>query len=95
MSAVKKSRSDARDLVVGLGATGLSIARYLRRSGLDAMFVDTRDEPPGIDELNDLWPDAEIALGDVKLPKAADRVIASPGIADDDPLLTAARKAKL
>ena len=95
MSAVKKTKTAARDLVVGLGATGLSIARYLRRSDLDAIFVDTRDEPPGIDELNELWPDAEIALGDVDLPKGADRVITSPGIADDDPLLAAARKAKL
>ncbi len=95
MSAAKKSKSTARDVVLGLGATGLSIARYLQRSDLDATFVDTRDEPPGIDELNELWPDAEIALGDVKLPKGADRVIASPGIADNHPLLAAARKSKL
>ena len=94
MSAVKKSKPDSRDIVLGLGATGLSIARYLRRAGADAFFVDTRDEPPGIDELRGFWPNAEIALGDVDLPKFADRVIASPGIADDHPLLAAARKAK-
>ena len=80
---------------MGLGATGLSIARYLRRTGLDAAFVDTRDDPPGVDELHELWPDADIALGDVKLPKDAVRVIVSPGIADDHPLLAAARKSKL
>ncbi len=69
MSAVKKSRKAKKDLVVGLGATGLSIARYLNRSGLDAKFVDSRDEPPGIDELSEVWPDADVSLGDMQLPK--------------------------
>ena len=95
MSAVKQRKSAAKDVVVGLGATGLSIARYLRRSGADAIFVDTRDEPPGLDELNELWPDAKVSLGKVKLPKKVGRVITSPGIADSDPLLESARKAKL
>ena len=94
MSAVKKPKLAAKDVVVGLGATGLSVARYLRRSGTDAIFVDTRDEPPGIDELNELWPDAKVSLGKVKLPKRVGRVITSPGIADSDPLLESARKAK-
>ncbi len=41
----------AKNFVLGLGATGLSIARYLRRNDIEAMFFDTRDEPPGVDEL--------------------------------------------
>ena len=60
MSAVRKSRKAKKDLVVGLRATGLSIARYLHRSGLDATFIDSREEPPGIDELNEVWPDADV-----------------------------------
>ncbi len=95
MSAVKKSRKVKKDLVVGLGATGLSIARYLNRSGLDATFVDSRDEPPGIDELSEVWPDADVSLGDMQLPKNTDRIIVSPGIADSDPLLKKARKANI
>ncbi len=95
MSAVKKSRKAKKDLVVGLGATGLSIARYLNRSGLDATFVDSRDEPPGIDELSEVWPDADVSLGNMQLPKNIDRIIVSPGIADNDPLLKDARKAKI
>ena len=63
MSAVgKKSAPEGRDLVFGLGATGLSIARYLRRQECDAVFVDSRDEPPGVAELNELWTDAEVVL---------------------------------
>ena len=95
MSAVRKSKKAKKDLVVGLGATGLSVARYLHRSGLDATFVDSREEPPGIDELNEVWPDADVSLGDMQLPKNIDRIIVSPGIADNDPLLKEARKAKI
>jgi len=95
MSAVKKSSSANRDLVVGLGATGLSIARYLRRAGLDAQFVDSRDEPPGIEALDEVWPDADVSLGDMALPDKVERIIVSPGIADSEPLLRQARKAKI
>jgi UDP-N-acetylmuramoylalanine--D-glutamate ligase len=95
MSAARKRKVANKDLVVGLGATGLSIARYLRRAGVDAMFIDSRDEPPGLDELEDVWPDADVVLGKMKLPDNADRIIVSPGIADKDPLLNKARKAKI
>jgi UDP-N-acetylmuramoylalanine--D-glutamate ligase len=83
------------DLVYGLGATGLSIARYLQRSDRDAIFFDSRDEPPGLDELNELWSDADIRLGDSKLPGKVERIIVSPGIADSDAFLKKARKKKL
>jgi len=83
------------NLVYGLGATGMSIARYLQRSDDDAIFVDSRDEPPGLDELNELWSDADIRLGDSKLPGKVERIIVSPGIADSDALLKKARKKKL
>ena len=39
-----------KDLVVGLGATGLSIARYLKRNDANAIFFDSRKEPPGLDD---------------------------------------------
>jgi UDP-N-acetylmuramoylalanine--D-glutamate ligase len=90
MNAARASAS--KDLVVGLGATGLSIARYLRKLDIDAMFFDSREEPPGIKELDKVWPDAEVLLGDAKLPRRVTRIIASPGISDSHPLLANARK---
>jgi UDP-N-acetylmuramoylalanine--D-glutamate ligase len=93
MSATK-SKTDT-DLVVGLGATGLSIARYLRRHDANAIFYDSRKEPPGLEELEELFPDAELRLGDESLPKGVARVIASPGIPDSHALLKKARKKKL
>ncbi len=87
--------TSTRDFVLGLGATGLSIARYLRRNDVDAIFFDTREDPPGVEELGDLWPDAELMFGDVSLPEKVERIIASPGIPDSHPLIASARKAKL
>jgi len=95
MSAAKTSASSNKDLVVGLGATGLSIARYLRRNDGNATFFDSRENPPGIDELDEIWPDAEVLLGDVRLPRGVKRIIASPGIPDSHPLLAKARKKKV
>ena len=97
MSALKKHKPAIRkvdQLVFGLGVTGMSVARYLKRNGIDAVFVDSRSEPPGLDELNELLPDADVILGestDVGL-KTINRIIASPGVADTEPLLASARK---
>jgi UDP-N-acetylmuramoylalanine--D-glutamate ligase len=90
MSAHKKTA--AKDLVVGLGKTGLSVARYLKRHDADAIFFDSRSEPPGLSELEGLFPDAEVRLGNDKLPRGVTRLIASPGIADSHPLVEKARK---
>jgi UDP-N-acetylmuramoylalanine--D-glutamate ligase len=95
MNAARKKKAKKKDLVLGLGATGLSIARYLQRNKRDAIFFDSREEPPALDELEALWPDAETLLGEVDLPDNIGRVIASPGIEDKHELLEAARQAKL
>lgn len=83
------------DMVFGMGQTGLSIARYLRRKNIDATYVDSRDEPPGLDELKKIAPDAHIVLGKLtrKLLKGIKRIIVSPGIPDSESLLVQARKA--
>ena len=95
MSAVRKTHSQSSDLVLGLGATGLSVARYLRRNGIDAIFFVSRVTPPGINEIDDIWPDAKVLLGDCPLPRGVGRIITSPGIADSHPMLVKARKNKL
>jgi len=83
------------DMVFGVGQTGLSIARYLRRNNIDAIYVDSRSEPPGLDELKKIAPDAHIVLGKLtrKLLKGIERIIVSPGIPDSESLLVQARKA--
>jgi UDP-N-acetylmuramoylalanine--D-glutamate ligase len=93
MSAAKSTVD--KDLVVGLGATGLSIARYLKRNDANAIFFDSREEPPGLEELEEIFPDPELRLGNDKLPIGVSRVIASPGVPDSHPLLKKARKKKV
>lgn len=82
------------DLVYGLGATGLSIARHLKRNNVDAVYHDSRAHPPGIEELKDLISGAQVVCGvDTKnLLKNVQRVIVSPGIPERDPLLVEARR---
>lgn len=101
MSAVKKKHygkptaAKADILVLGLGVTGLSVARYLKRQGIDARFFDSRRKPPGLDELHDLLPEAEVVLGesaDAALENVS-RIVVSPGVADTEPLLATARDA--
>lgn len=89
------SETRGKDLVVGIGATGLSVARYLHRNNLAATYFDSRDEPPALEQLKELQPDAKIQLGKTRIPKGIDRVIASPGISDSHPLLEKALKKKL
>jgi UDP-N-acetylmuramoylalanine--D-glutamate ligase len=84
-----------KDLVLGLGVTGLSVARYLKRAGRDAVFLDSREEPPGLQALDALWPDAERQLGATEYPGEVTRVIVSPGVADSDAVVAAAHDAGL
>lgn len=86
--------ADGKNLVFGLGASGLSVARYLMRKAANAIYVDTRANPPGLDALKELRPDAEINLGrpPTELLRGVSRVIVSPGIPDSDPFVTEARK---
>jgi UDP-N-acetylmuramoylalanine--D-glutamate ligase len=83
------------DFVVGLGATGLSVARYLHRNNQTATFFDSRIEPPGVADLRALFPHAQLLLGSVDLPGHVERVIASPGVSDSHPILVKARNTKI
>lgn len=95
MNGLKQPAVAASDLVVGLGATGLSIARYLARTEQTAVFYDSRETAPGTEDLAELLPDAKVQLANDRLPSSVTRVIASPGVADDNALLQKARKKKL
>jgi UDP-N-acetylmuramoylalanine--D-glutamate ligase len=101
VAADKNSQTNQRDadkvLVYGLGKTGLSLARFLADKGVDAHFVDSRDEPPGLDALPDIYPNADVVTGETptRLLDNTTHIVVSPGIADSDKLLKAARKAGL
>ncbi|WP_341707550.1 UDP-N-acetylmuramoyl-L-alanine--D-glutamate ligase [Halopseudomonas sp.] len=87
--------TDKQRIIVGLGSSGLSVARYLAGQGLSFAVADTRQNPPGLEQLKRFAPMADLYLGelDEKLLSSADELIVSPGIAVATPALQAAAKA--
>jgi len=78
--------SDSKDnkvsVIVGLGKTGLSCARYLSTKGERFMVVDSRLDPPGLELLRAEYPEVAIELGDFQERTFADarQLIVSPGV---------------
>lgn len=89
--AAKKRR--IKTLIVGLGKTGLSCARFLAAHGEDVAITDSREHPPGLKDLRALLPDAAVFLGGFSEDalKHADRVVLSPGVAASTPFIAKAR----
>lgn len=81
-------------LIVGLGKTGFSIARFLARHGIRFAVTDTRDEPPFLRDLSEAFPDAAVFMGGFEASAfaAASHVIVSPGVSLREPLIAAARQ---
>ena len=81
--------------ILGMGATGLSVARFLSSIGKSFVFADSRAEPPHLQDVMKDYPDAPLVLGafDEQLFANIDQVIVSPGISLQEPALVAARAA--
>ena len=85
--------SHKRVLIVGLGQTGLSCARYLSEHGVEVAVTDSRDHPPALDELQNEYPDIAIFVGGFSTEafERATCLIVSPGISLREPLIAEAR----
>ncbi|MBU0656653.1 MAG: UDP-N-acetylmuramoyl-L-alanine--D-glutamate ligase [Gammaproteobacteria bacterium] len=83
-----------KTLIVGLGQTGLSVARHLHTQGVTFAVVDSRENPPGKDELLARFPDAPSHFGAFagapELFAKAETLVVSPGIAIATPEIRAA-----
>ena len=81
-----------KTLVLGLGKTGLSCARYLRAQGVPVAVTDTRSKPPGLEAAREEMPDLPLFLGDFDAAAlaAAERLVISPGIPVSDQRLAVA-----
>lgn len=80
-------------LVVGLGKTGHSIARYLQRRKRPFVVFDTRKEPSGVSAFREEFPNVDIFTGDfpVAMYDQLTGIISSPGVALDEPVMQGAR----
>jgi UDP-N-acetylmuramoylalanine--D-glutamate ligase len=80
-------------VIVGLGRTGFSCARYLRARGWRLAVTDTRQKPPELAGLAALDPTIPLSVGglDIRLLDGADCVVASPGVSLEEPFFVEAR----
>jgi UDP-N-acetylmuramoylalanine--D-glutamate ligase len=83
------AQPDFSTLVVGLGKTGVSCARYLRAQGVSVAVTDSRPEPPGLAALRSALPDVPVFTGG--FPPAAfataRQLVVSPGVPVAEPLI--------
>lgn len=81
-----------RTLIIGLGKTGLSCARYLAARGIEVAVADDRSEPPGLAALREELPDVAVFLGEYPQHaiQRAQLLVVSPGVSLRHPALTAA-----
>ncbi|MFK8021110.1 MAG: UDP-N-acetylmuramoyl-L-alanine--D-glutamate ligase [Pseudomonadales bacterium] len=79
----QKLEADAFYAIVGLGATGLSCARFLAAKGASFVLLDSRQQPPNIEQALREFEGVDILLGELSAAVllSADYLIVSPGVA--------------
>ena len=90
---VNQAQQPQRTLVVGLGVTGLSVARFLAARGVEVAVTDSREAPPELEAIRRELPDVALFVGgfDASIFARAERIVLSPGVALSEPLLLEAR----
>jgi UDP-N-acetylmuramoylalanine--D-glutamate ligase len=84
-------------LILGLGASGLAMARWCARFGAEVVVADTREQPPQLQTLQQEWPAVRFVSGpfhaDLVQSTTVRAVFTSPGLAPEvtAPVLDAAR----
>ena len=90
----EQNSQQPRTLVVGLGKTGLSCARFLSRQGVEVAVADSREQPPCAEQLAKSVPDVPVFFGgfDATVFGRAERIVVSPGVSLQIPVLAAAQQ---
>ena len=78
-------------LVIGLGESGLAMAKWLHRQGACVRVADSRENPPNVAALQHLAPGAKLLTGDFSPATFADieLVALSPGVPKSMPAIAA------
>lgn len=81
MRPMPRMRS-AANVIIGMGETGLSLARHLRRQGRVFSVVDSRSQPPNLERFRKEFPDVLLVAGEIPRADlvAADKLLVSPGV---------------
>jgi len=77
--------TDKTTIVFGLGLTGLSVVRHLSKRGGQFIVVDSRDNPPGLEELETRYKGIRVYCNADKnlvqnLLNSAHEIVLSPGV---------------
>lgn len=89
-------RADAgQKVVIGLGATGQSVVRFLSRAGISPVVLDSCPQPPGLAALRREFPQLRVETGAFSATTllAAGEIIISPGVALTEPAIARAAAA--
>ena len=80
-------------LVLGLGDTGLSAARWLKRQGAHVRVADSRAAPPQAERLRAEMPDVKLRTGAFNdaLFQDVELIVSSPGVPLSEPALASAQ----
>jgi UDP-N-acetylmuramoylalanine--D-glutamate ligase len=86
--------SDQKRLIIGMGQTGLSCARFLTEKGLSFDLCDTRELLPNQADIESEFPHCQVFNGelDAEILVEYHELIVSPGIAIAEPAIVAALK---
>jgi UDP-N-acetylmuramoylalanine--D-glutamate ligase len=78
-----------RNLVLGLGKTGVSVVRWLAARGEAIVVNDSRGAPPGADEISPFGSSVVRRFGafDHQLLDVVDQVVVSPGVSRQEPIV--------
>ena len=91
---MKSSDLGRKSIIIGLGKTGLSVAKYFSAKGLPFELMDTRSSPPMIEEFKTHFPDIKIEVGKLKESSllGAKELIISPGLSIKTPEIQRAKE---
>ncbi|MGB2106470.1 MAG: UDP-N-acetylmuramoyl-L-alanine--D-glutamate ligase [Porticoccaceae bacterium] len=86
--------TNRKTAILGMGATGVSVASFFASKDMPFDFADSRNEPANLNAVKANYPQAEIALGsfDADFLCRYDRLIVSPGISLAEPALVRAKQ---
>lgn len=89
------NNANIETVIVGLGVTGLSCARFLARRGQSFAVTDSRAAPPGLNALLEEYPEVITRCGelDADLIMQARQCLVSPGVSIRQQMLERAEQA--
>ena len=86
--------TNRKTAILGMGATGLSVAAFFDAKDMAFDFADSRNEPPNLKAVSQQYSKAEIVTGafDAEFLCRYNRLIVSPGISLNEPALVTAKE---